>query len=441
MKVEKEEPDYYDVLGVTSDASVEEIEAGYKKARRTSHPDKTGNEWAFRLVTIAYETLKNPERRAAYDKRDHEPSPPSAPTPPAPTVPQPTRVPVVTTSAPRTPAVAKPSVLRVATPPLFPQTMEPDGSGDLSGWSIKPDGKKLAIGFAIIALAYLVCVGLTYATSALPTPTVVFIAPVLLMAGLGALAQNKQKPGMILSGLSIIPLLLDVAVTQEVSPVAMAGVVLTLLLAIAVIPVNKARALIRMAPGDVLRTGRTFGRVVSASVGEGKTLNLLHQLLSQTASVLDGTFIFTSRGYPTSEGALAPVRFTVVRGDRILLIFAPSAPPGIYESPERGAIYMSDPSAGYVSLSSSGPAVKDAAAALAKEHKKDAEVCVVFVVDGALDATNFAMGTKPPLAAAEETACIPPSWLPAFVHEWGKDVPRVVRRDLLKVGLAHQSQA
>ena len=61
----------YDVLGVATDASPEEIKKAYKKQSLASHPDKNpGDDTAsqrFQEVANAYETLADPDARASYD--------------------------------------------------------------------------------------------------------------------------------------------------------------------------------------------------------------------------------------------------------------------------------------------------------------------------------------------------------------------------------------
>ena len=63
--------DYYAILGVARDASAEAIKASYRKLAQKYHPDVTkdpGGEEKFKEVAEAYQTLKDPEKRAAYDQ-------------------------------------------------------------------------------------------------------------------------------------------------------------------------------------------------------------------------------------------------------------------------------------------------------------------------------------------------------------------------------------
>jgi len=63
--------DYYSVMGVDRKASEEEIKKAYRRLARKYHPDvskEPGAEEKFKELGEAYETLKDPEKRAAYDQ-------------------------------------------------------------------------------------------------------------------------------------------------------------------------------------------------------------------------------------------------------------------------------------------------------------------------------------------------------------------------------------
>ena len=62
--------DYYAVMGVDRDASQDEIKRAYRKLARKFHPDVSKEpdaEARFKELGEAYEVLKDPEKRAAYD--------------------------------------------------------------------------------------------------------------------------------------------------------------------------------------------------------------------------------------------------------------------------------------------------------------------------------------------------------------------------------------
>lgn len=65
---------YYEVLGVSRDATGEEIKKAFRRIARATHPDSNGGDpesaAAFREAAEAYEVLSDPERRRRYDRGD-----------------------------------------------------------------------------------------------------------------------------------------------------------------------------------------------------------------------------------------------------------------------------------------------------------------------------------------------------------------------------------
>ncbi|XAT56128.1 molecular chaperone DnaJ [Rhodobacteraceae bacterium IMCC1335] len=67
--------DYYEVLGLSKGASADEIKKGYRRKAKELHPDRNTSdpsaESKFKEANEAYDVLKDPERKAAYDRFGH----------------------------------------------------------------------------------------------------------------------------------------------------------------------------------------------------------------------------------------------------------------------------------------------------------------------------------------------------------------------------------
>src|SRR5437667_7210250 len=64
--------DYYSTLGVDRGAGDDEIKRAYRKLAMTYHPDRNNGsleaEEKFKSITEAYDVLRDPQKRAAYDR-------------------------------------------------------------------------------------------------------------------------------------------------------------------------------------------------------------------------------------------------------------------------------------------------------------------------------------------------------------------------------------
>jgi hypothetical protein len=93
---ERLSPTYYDVLGIWPDAAPDAVKQAWRRLVRDLHPDRGGSAAAFDAVQRAYDTLRDPNSRAEYDRSlragrrvqipyepaHHRPPPRSNPTPP-----------------------------------------------------------------------------------------------------------------------------------------------------------------------------------------------------------------------------------------------------------------------------------------------------------------------------------------------------------------------
>src|SRR5438477_11710814 len=70
-----ERRDFYEILGVSRDATAQEIQRAYRKLARTYHPDMNKDpaaEGTVKVIAEAYDVLSDPTTRKKYDAFGHD---------------------------------------------------------------------------------------------------------------------------------------------------------------------------------------------------------------------------------------------------------------------------------------------------------------------------------------------------------------------------------
>jgi DnaJ family protein A protein 2 len=71
-KKEVDNSKYYDLIGVSKQATDQEIKKAFRKKALKEHPDKGGDPDKFKEINAAYEVLSDREKREIYDRHGED---------------------------------------------------------------------------------------------------------------------------------------------------------------------------------------------------------------------------------------------------------------------------------------------------------------------------------------------------------------------------------
>ena len=68
---DKSKETFYEILGLHEKCSDDEIKKAYRKLASQHHPDKGGDQATFKDISVAYDTLSDPQKRQEYDMQQN----------------------------------------------------------------------------------------------------------------------------------------------------------------------------------------------------------------------------------------------------------------------------------------------------------------------------------------------------------------------------------
>lgn len=349
------EPDYYEILGVDSTATQEEIDKAFRKARRDNHPDKAGaSAWAFRLVETAYETLKDADSRAAYDEAQRSGTAPSAtssaPSTPPPSSastepPAPSRAATTTAPTTATQQTAQPAPAPVQDTPTSYVVQPVDYEYEqtqLENFTFSPPANMYlwhilgALGASALGMFIMVMAWFTD----LYKPALGLIAFVFTLIAVGLAAKKREIPrGDVISMVALVlgwaitgfPLTrIDSPLSQ---PIYLVGDVLYMLggaLAVLYMPKHlKVRDMNKRVPVKLLREARIYGSPSNPDMNIAAVLRNISDTIAPITAIKDGSFLIHLDGFKTEEFTY-PITMTVIRGNQVALLSFMAGFPGQY---------------------------------------------------------------------------------------------------------------
>jgi hypothetical protein len=343
-----DEPDYYELLGVERTAEPEEITRAYRKAMRAVHPDASGTSGLFRLVKTAYDTLKDPASRAAYDARGRTapPEPPRSSRPEPEPAPEPGPTPRPESGRDQSAGAGRPSGTR----PPGPSFTKPQAAAPASAPRVRPRFGSHWIRVAAVGVWTVVFLAAVYVLwpSGLPVGFLLLLVLPLVAMPLVALEPTLRS----LSWLWAVCALMFVGGAALAATEADGGGFWTLCAALAGLAAGAAG--LAAAP-HLVRKGRLLDRLIAPDSldyqifnvpGAGLDGNLARQVVARESATemerlvrLDGVRIVHALTAPQPSGqGLHYVEHVVLRGDRLAVVMARRWPAGTYAWTGKGAI-------------------------------------------------------------------------------------------------------